>query len=245
MIPVGEIAIAVFSNLIAAGIGYAIRIAVENRRRLRLLCATRVKRDEPVRVSAAYLFRIMVAGKYLLVRGGRIKDQYQPVGGVYKSFPSSKDTFDALSVCSDNSLQSSATDADDLRVRLPRKNLLRFVDWFDGRTGREVDLYREFREELEPLGVLGSDDRAAFNPSFVRSCDRKLTFSKQLSMNELLIHDVYEVELTETSENAVLEYAKAHPGGELVLVDAEDISRGSFNTQGNFFNIAPTAEKVM
>nr|WP_241158244.1 hypothetical protein [Adlercreutzia sp. ZJ138] len=35
-------------------------------------------------MSAAYLFRIKVGGKYLLIRGNRIKDQYQPVGGVYK-----------------------------------------------------------------------------------------------------------------------------------------------------------------
>ena len=64
MISLGEIAIGVFSSLIGGGIGYAIRIAVENRRRLRLLGATYVKRNESVRVSAAYLFRIVVRGKY-------------------------------------------------------------------------------------------------------------------------------------------------------------------------------------
>lgn len=40
-------------------------------------------KNEEIRVSAAYLFRIKIENKYLLVKGNKIS-QYQPIGGVYK-----------------------------------------------------------------------------------------------------------------------------------------------------------------
>lgn len=37
-----------------------------------------------IRISSAYLYRIKVADKYLLVKNERGTGKYQPVGGVYK-----------------------------------------------------------------------------------------------------------------------------------------------------------------
>src|SRR5690606_24412106 len=50
---------------------------------------TKIK-DEDVRFSISYLIRIEIpdSSKFLLVRGHRIKDQMQPVGGVYKKYRS-------------------------------------------------------------------------------------------------------------------------------------------------------------
>lgn len=44
-------------------------------------------KNEDVRFSISYLIRIKIpsTSKFLLVRGHRIKDQLQPVGGVYKN----------------------------------------------------------------------------------------------------------------------------------------------------------------
>lgn len=234
-----------FSGVAATLFVDLLRAMVKHRRRLRLLCATRIKRNELVRVSAAYLFRIMVDGKYLLIRGKRIQSQYQPVGGVYKRFDSSSELFDKLGVTRDNSLKHVADDADDIRVRLPRKNLLEFVDWFDGRTGREVDVRREFYEELAPLGVLSETDLEAFNPEFIRTCDRKMSYSKHFAINELLLHDVYEVKLSDDSKRLVREYAESNPGGSLVLVDREDIDKETCFSNGAHHAIAATAGKTV
>ena len=43
-----------------------------------------------VRISFAYLFRIKIDGKYLLVRNTRGTEKFQPVGGVYKLFENEK-----------------------------------------------------------------------------------------------------------------------------------------------------------
>ena len=56
---------------------------------------TKIK-NEDVRFSISYLIRIKIPGtsKFLLVRGHRIKDQFQPVGGVYKKHNSFDDFMD-------------------------------------------------------------------------------------------------------------------------------------------------------
>ena len=170
----------VVTSLAATFIVFLVKKIIENRRRLALLCNASVHRNEVVRVSAAYLFRIVVDGRYLLIRGGRIRSQYQPVGGVYKYFPSSKAKLDSLGARADCALNTHLTDSDDLRLRLPGKNLLKFLDWFDGRTGREVETMREFREELVEPGYLADKAVKCFNPEFIRMCDRKMSYSKEL-----------------------------------------------------------------
>lgn len=44
----------------------------------------------PIRISFAYLFRIKIGNKYLLILNGRNTGKYQPVGGVYKIYPKEK-----------------------------------------------------------------------------------------------------------------------------------------------------------
>ncbi|MFR7650579.1 MAG: hypothetical protein ACLUYK_04905, partial [Eggerthella lenta] len=82
-----------FWDLIGAAtiavLGYCARLLKENRRRLALLGTSITKQKKRIRISAAYLFRIKIDERYLLILGGNI-DQYQPVGGVYKFFPSAK-----------------------------------------------------------------------------------------------------------------------------------------------------------
>ena len=47
-------------------------------------------REKNIRLSFSYLFRIEVDGKYLLVRGHRMNNQFQPIGGVYKVYDEGK-----------------------------------------------------------------------------------------------------------------------------------------------------------
>ena len=72
-----------FWDLIGAAtiavLGYCARLLKENRRRLALLGTSITKQKKRIRISAAYLFRIKIDERYLLILGGNI-DQYQPVG---------------------------------------------------------------------------------------------------------------------------------------------------------------------
>lgn len=241
----GSFACGVVASLAATFIAFLTKKTIENRKRLSLLCAANIHRNEMVRVSAAYLFRIIVDGKYLLICGSRIRSQYQPVGGVYKYFPSSKSELDRLDAHADSALKSNLTDSDDLRLRLPGKNLLKFLDWFDRRMGREIETLREFREELIESGYLSDEAVMSFNPRLVRICDRKMSYSKELGVYELLIHDVYEVKLSLSETDRIREAIEANPAGELVLADGNDIEKGSLEIDGLFYHIAPTAREVL
>lgn len=80
-----------------AFLGPLINIMTENGRFLRLFFYSLRNWRRYVRVSISYLYRIRVESEYLLIKGGRF-DQYQPVGGVYKYYPSASGVFAKLEV---------------------------------------------------------------------------------------------------------------------------------------------------
>src|SRR5690606_39015914 len=79
------------SSGLSASFGALISFVIENRNSLWLSVRCLLfRRNDKTYVSLSYLFCIKLKGenKYLMVRGGKIKHQYQPVGGVYKKYPS-------------------------------------------------------------------------------------------------------------------------------------------------------------
>jgi hypothetical protein len=75
-----------------------------------------IYRKKEIRLSIAYLYRIKINGKYLLVKN-RNRNFFQPVGGVFKTLPGSKKIFDKLNVKSDRILETEHGIAKrDLRV---------------------------------------------------------------------------------------------------------------------------------
>lgn len=239
------VVVGVACSLIAAFIGFLANNVWTNRSRMKLFFQALARRNKEVRVSAAYLFRIKVHGKYLLIRGNRIKDQFQPVGGVYKAFDSARSTLNELGAVPDDSMKSCSTDSDDLRVRVSGKNLLKFLDWFDSRVDREVTTLREFNEELVRPGYLEGYCLERFNPEFIVQSERELAHSQRLDVDEVLVHDVYEVVLAESEQDRLAKYVENNPDGALALVTGENISRGTFATDNGFCQIAETARKVL
>lgn len=76
--------IGIFSSVIASAIYIIVNFSLDNYKRLNLYISILFKRTDFVRFSIAYLYRIQVEDKYLLVKSNRIKDFFQPVGGAYK-----------------------------------------------------------------------------------------------------------------------------------------------------------------
>ena len=62
-------------------------------------------RKKEIRLSIAYLFRINIDGKYLLVKS-RLKPIYQPVGGAFKTLPGSEKIFEKLQVRPDRLIET-------------------------------------------------------------------------------------------------------------------------------------------
>lgn len=159
---------------------------------LTLLSRCLVHYRKPVRISAAYLFRIVLDDKYLLVRGRRFKNQFQPVGGVYKTNTRSAEAMRRLGVTDDHFISFDPDLAHDLRIRIKGARIPSFMRWFDSGHGRETSPWREFREELLETQYL---DEELFKDIEYEFLERKLQFrySDQAECWELLIANIYEL----------------------------------------------------
>ncbi|MDD3415415.1 MAG: hypothetical protein PHY47_15635 [Lachnospiraceae bacterium] len=157
-----------------------------------------LKKNDKVRISFAYLFRIKVDDKYMLVLNGRGTQKYQPVGGAYKCSEEEKDYLcNKFSVVDDDKIKLDKSSHNDYRLHVPVKYLKKFIKRFNKSSNRETisDLSREFKEELIETNILD------FSHIMYRYCGRhftKIEYSRHFNCYELLMADI--VELKETKE---------------------------------------------
>lgn len=128
---------------------------IDNYKQLILIINTQIlHRKKDFRLSIAYLYRIKVDNEYLLVKS-RTRNYYQPVGGCYKTLPSSSAIFEKLEVKPDRKFETEKGIAkNDLRVYVKGKNVISFLKWFDSKKDREISPWREFCEELISEDIL-------------------------------------------------------------------------------------------
>lgn len=129
-----------------------------------------------IRFSCAYLFRIKVNDKYLLVRDEQGRGTFQPVGGVYKYFDDSFLTYTHAVQCT---RFGNNSDLDcDLRIIVPRKYVNKFKRWYQKEVERETpdNLYREFEEEV--IDRLGFMDLSAFDAIRYKYCGQHIESSR-------------------------------------------------------------------
>lgn len=150
-------------------------------------------RDEMIRVSISALVRIRVYDKYLLVKGLRIRAQYQPVGGVLKRLPSSFPLLSELGVREDEKMPVDEDTLNDLRVRVPSNALVAFLEWYDTGRGREISPWREFYDELIKPGILPADRFPYILYDYVKRHVAGIQFSDFFQCDELLIAEIYEL----------------------------------------------------
>lgn len=111
-------------------------------------------RNKEIRLSIAYLFRIKIDGKYLLVKSSR-RNYFQPVGGAFKTLPGSEKLFEKLNVKRDRLIETEKGIAkNDLRVFVKGLNVIEFIEWFKSKEDRETSPWREFCEELITTNIL-------------------------------------------------------------------------------------------
>lgn len=153
-----------------------------------------------IRISFAYLYRIKVADKYLLVKNERGTGKYQPVGGVYKLKENEMiELKKRYHVIDDDKVSIDNSSRDDYRLKLENKYLRKFVKRFNRKAERErVDnLCREFNEELVKTGIVN------WNQITYRFCGRHMTeikFKNHFQSYELLLADIVELMPTKEQE---------------------------------------------
>src|SRR5258706_3407667 len=136
-------------HILAVGSIFCLEAIIENRKHIWLLFLSQITyRDKYIRLSISYLYQIKIEGKYLLVKGNRIKHQFQPVGGVFKRYRESFYALQKLCVLDDDNIPIDDKSIDDLRIKIRGKHLIKFLEWYTSQLGREVSPYREFYEEM-------------------------------------------------------------------------------------------------
>lgn len=111
-------------------------------------------RNTDIRLSIAYLFTIKIENKYLFVKS-RTRNYFQPVGGAFKTLPSSEKIFKKLGVKPDRLIETEHGIAKgDLRVYVKGINVIEFLEWFNSKEDRETSPWREFCEELISTNIL-------------------------------------------------------------------------------------------
>lgn len=191
---------------------------------------TKIK-NEDVRFSISYLIRIKIPGtsKFLLVRGHRIKDQLQPVGGVYKKINgfSEFEKWGYKEDCGTKGIKSDDISKDDLRFRVKGKYALDVIKWFESRKNRETTYDREFNEEL--IEDHGFDKDIFYSKSFreVQKTMKVFGYSTFHQCYEVLIYDI--IEFLPTPEQEVeLKRLLKNPrklSSDFMVVDISEIER--------------------
>ena len=160
-----------------------------------------IKSDTIIRISFAYLYRINIEGKCLLVPNSRNTGKYQPVGGVYKLLENEKlELKNTCHIMDDDKIPIDKSSRDDYRLRMESRYLRKFVKRFNSkRASRErIDnVSREFKEELIENGILNWDKIS------YRYCGRYITdlrFEEHFQIYEMLLFDIVELLPTQQQE---------------------------------------------
>lgn len=206
-----------------------------------VLAASTCFRNKKIRVSASYLISIHSGDRYLLVRGNRIPTQFQPVGGVFKATQDTwtKELQQRLGAELDDRFLPDTDSERDLRLRIPGRNLHRFIRWFNRREGRELFPFREFYEELIVTGILKAKTFPYFDCEFVRTCHTGLTFDPHSQLTQIIIAEIYELRPSRDQAREIDQLCANPPEG-VAFALASELRQRHFS-QGPSADIASTA----
>lgn len=198
-------------------------------------------RNTSIRLSFSYLFKIKIDGKYLLIKGEFLPNQYQPIGGVYKYFFTAKDYLNKIHFIPDTQI-GNEEETDDLRIRIKGKYLLSFFRWFNSQKDREISLERELYEELFNNGLVDKNAFGSEKISKVGIHNKGITWSQPFNTYEYVYADIVELILTPEQEHLIKEAVKNNPSV-LCLASEEQIKCRRYNNPA--INIGNNAEWLL
>lgn len=176
---------------------------LQNIKRLKLYFQTQILyRNKSIRLSIAYLYRIKIDGKYLLVKSNR-RNYFQPVGGAFKTLPNSNVIFEKLKIEPDKLIETEKGIAKgDLRVFVKGLNVIEFINWFDSKKDRETSPWREFCEELLSTEILPWKEFRYIDYEYKATVKSPL-ITLDSGDKGLFIHEIYDL-IPNTEQEGIL-----------------------------------------
>lgn len=228
-------------NLISNGIWFLIGIFAANYRRIGLFIKSLIYWNQDIRFSIAYLYKIKINNKYLLIKGSKI-EELQPVGGVYKVCSSFSTIERKLNIIFEN--ERGFYEQEDLRFCTKGKNISKVLNWFDSRENREVTVYREFYEEIIKNNILPIEVLSSMRIEFLKQIKPKMSYSKHFKKNEILLFDIYEIHLANEYIDMICRDVK-EKNDLIKLVDREDIEKECVDISGKSFKIGAHSQYII
>lgn len=227
-----ETGLIIFSYFVTVGLTWL----VANRRKIKISFQSLTRWNKEIRISCAYLFRIKYKDKYVLIKGERI-DQYQPIGGVYKYFPSFKHMKEKLEITDEQ--ETSFFEENDLRIRTKGKYISKFIDWFDTRENREVLVNRELIEEVGLADDINNYLLSETKVEFIKQFREEITYSKHFKVNEIKIFDIFDLEIPDELLKEIIEQEN------IELVGKRDIEKECVDIDSKSRKISMTAKYTL
>lgn len=193
-----------------------------------------INKESLIRISFAYIFRIKVDGRYLLVMNNRHTGKYQPVGGVYKMNDSEKRFLASKYGCmDDNMIIIDDSSKNDYRLRVKNRYLRDFVKRFNKCQEREKlnNLYREFKEELIDTGILSFDNFKKIRYEYVGRYYNGVKFTQHFNCYEMLLGDVVSLIPTEDQEEELRRLLRAGQNDKVSFFTDEQIVKLGVDVQ--------------
>lgn len=185
---------------------------IVNWKRIKLVihCKYLALKNQNIRFSMSYLYRIKVDDKYLLVKNANF-GHYQLVGGKYKRLVETqsflKNEFEAMD---DLKLPNKGLMKDDFAIFVPAKKAIKFIDWFNTKKDREISHWREFYEELvgDNAQILSKENFPYVNYNYVGTVITPIKKTGGWDCFEILQYDILDLIPNKKQEKELLELLK-------------------------------------
>lgn len=184
-----------------------------------------------LRVSISYLHRICIKDNngvthYLLVKNSRVP-MFQPPGGVYKYYD--KRVLETMEAKDDQSFHEEG----DLRIKLPKRNLINLLEALKNETWRESSYHREYIEELIETKILPIELFNSPKFRFVERKNSKLRWSDHFQCEEIIFYDIIDVILNEKQKKHLCKMLKESSSTDFIFASANAIKRRGFCLKNN------------
>ncbi len=198
-----------------------------------------------VRVSYSYIFRIEVSGNYLLVKDEQGRNNYHPVGGVYKYNPEELDIGENFNGEYDGLFNATFDTKDDIRLIIDKKKLDDFNTWFASGKNREniENLSREFKEELIDRNILSKEAFNTIKYKYIGSHTQK-SYNENLHMKQIRHFDVFSIKLT-NAQRKDLEQLMSKSSAQYLFATKDIINTGTAHFSGKNYNIAEYSNLIL
>lgn len=199
------------------------------------------------RVSYSYVFRITINNYYLLVKDEQGRNNYHPVGGVYKYHSDQIDISEKFDGSYDGLFDDTFDTQDDLRLTIKKGKLKEFKEWFSQGTEREniSDLSREFTEELIDRKILSQDSFGSIKYKYLGSYSKK-SFNTSLKINQLRHYDIINIKLTPSQKDSLRNLMSNNSQNkQYIFATKENIESGYIEHSGKRYEIAEYTKIIL